>query len=650
MFRWSEGHGYDWQLIEPAEASTEVVLGATLAYGMLDETVADYGTLQTVGGAIRAEIGRAVELPEGGISVPDGLVEISQDTLTFAVRGRREAVVSAWRRVAGYFQGTMPADLADPHPVDTWGWTRDAALRGGMNAFVLSLLDLPQIEVAPDKVDRLRRHLDPAAGNVRSVFFTTDESLIGIEIFATPHTDPRRSATPAPGRARGAATPGSLGAPLGPVQFTAVVQRTRTGLAAGLALRTHFAAALSSVGGSDQGTGCVIHEFGADRLITIACEGVPAPQHRDRAIARTLASPISDAMLISAIAEVSELSDSQWSRNRRVLGLPDDDEILTVDGVRGAVAGALNTVHVAALIGPADQAVSVLPGYPDLMPALPEERGEKFSPWLARSATIDGPATGTARLGQRTLVLEPPPEADPSAREAVDLDAAAVIFDYSPTNVVIFDRSIRGIDLDTGLLRRGPKLREQLDRRLAAVPRLKIIEQAAPAAESRQVKSTKKRYVIGAIIAAVAFSSVIGGSIVQNATRAQPLTARVSEGETVQLAGGTMITARGIETRRDGTDLIVSAPVRVCGGRDVDARGIDPAVQRAVGPANFSVHSQDGMTGERTDSGSPQLAATTLPEGECADGDLAYRIRDTGSPLALSYRNAFGDDVVWYDR
>lgn len=651
VHRWSERGGYDWQLIEVAEPSPEVVLGATLAYGMLDESVADYGTLQTVAGAIRAELGRAIELPEGGVSVPEGLVEIGQDTLTFAVRGRPEAVVSTWRRVAGYFDGTVPADGADPHPVDTFGWTRDAALRAGMSSFVLSLLDLPPIEVAPDKVEQLRRHLDPAQGAVRCAFFTNDESLIGIDAFAAPSVDPRRQSTPAPGRARGAATPGSLAAPLGPVQFTAVVPRTRAGLAAGLALRTHFAAALSAAGGGDPGTGCAVHEFGADRWITIVCDGVPAPQHRDRAIARTLSTPIADARLAAVITELEVLSDSQWARNRRVLGLPADDEPLTVPAVRNALGAALNTVHVTSLLGEADRSVSVLPGYPELMADLPAERGEKFSAWLAQSA-MSGGVPGSARLGARTLLVESPPEAlgEPAEREVVDLDAAAVIIEYSATNLVIFDDRLRGVDVDTGRLRRGPKLREQLDRRLAGVPRLKIIDQAPPAAESPQVRSTKRRYVIGAIIAAVAVAAVFTGAIVQNATRAKPVTARVAEGQTVQLAGGTTLTARSIEARADGRDLMVNATVRICAGGDLSARGTDPAVQRSVGPANFSLYSQDGMTGERTDGGGPQLAATTLSEGQCLEGGLAYRIRDTGSPLTFGYRNPFGDDIVWYDQ
>ncbi len=653
VFRWSERGGYDWQLIERADGATEVVLGATLAYGMLDEAVADYGTLQMVGGAIRAELGRPIELPGGGVSVPEGMVEISQDTLTFAVRGRPEAAVSTWRRLAGYFQGTVPADGADPHPVDTFGWTRDATFRGGMNAFTLSLLDLPPVEVAPDKVDRLRRHLDPAAGNVRCAFFTTDESLVGVEAFAAPQTDPRRHSTPAPGRARGAAEPGSLGAPLGPVQFTAVVPRTRTGLAAGLALRTHFAEALTAAGGTDPGTGCVIHEFGADRWITVACEGVPAPQHRDRAIGRTLGTPIADARLTAAILEVEQLSDSQWARNRRVLGLPEDNETLTVPGVRNALAAALNTVHITTLLGPDDRSMSVLPGYPELMPELPEERGQKFSSWLARSAISGG--SSSVRLGDRTLLTEVPAETlgEPAERSVIDLDTAAVIIEQGQTSLVIFDGQGRGVDVDTGLLRRGAKLRELLDRRLADLPRIKIAEQAEqsePTPQQRQTRSTKRRYVIGAIIAAVAFSSVITIGIVQSATRAQPVTSRVGEGQTVQLASGTMITAGGIESRPDGQDLIVSTPVRICAGGDLNARGTDPTVQRAVGPANFALHSQDGMAGERTDGGGPQLVAATLPEGECADGNLTYRIRDTGSPLAFSYSNTFGDDVVWYDQ
>ncbi|WP_152364013.1 hypothetical protein [Microlunatus speluncae] len=654
MFRWSERGGYDWQLIDRAEDATEVVLGATLAYGMLDEPVADYGTLQLVGGQIRAELGRPTELAGGGVSVPEGMVEISQDTLTFAVRGRPDVAVSTWRRLAGYFQGTVPADLADPHPVDTFGWTRDAAFRSGMNSFTVSLLDLPPIVVAAEKVDRLRRHLDPSAGRVRSAFFTTDESLVGVEAFAAPPDDPRQQSIPAPGRARGAATPGSLGAPLGPVQFTAVVPRTRTGLAAGLALRTHFAEALTSVGGTDPGTGCVIHEFGADRWITVACEGVPAPQHRDRAIARTLAAPIADARLTAVILEVEQLSESQWARNRRVLGLPEDDEALTVPGVRNALGAALNTVHITSLLGPDDRSVSVLPGYPELMPELPEERGQKFSSWLAHSALSGGPST--VRLGDRTLLTDVPAETlgEPAERNVIDLDAVAVIIEHSPTNLAIFDASGRGVDVDTGQLRRGGKLKELLDRRLAGVPRIRLTEQpeqSEPTPEQRRTTSTKRRYVIGAIIAAVAFSAVISIGIVQSATRARPVTARVAEGQTVELASGTALTASGIETRADGQDLIVSTSVRICAGGDLNAaRGTDPAVQRAVGPANFALHSQDGMAGERTDGGGPQLVATTLPEGECADGDLTYRIRDTGSPLAFSYSNPFGDDVVWYDQ
>lgn len=651
MHRWSERGGYDWQLIEPTEPSPEVVLGATLAYGMLDESVADYGTLQTVAGAVRAELGRPIELAEGGVSVPEGLVEIGQDTLTFAVRGRPEAAVSSWRRVAGYFNGTVPADSTDPHPVDTFGWTRDAALRAGLSAFVLSLLDLPQVEVEPDNVERLRRHLDPAQGTVRCAFFTTDESLIAVDAFAAPATDPRRRSTPAPGRARGAAAPGSLAAPLGPVQFTAVVPRTRAGLSAGLALRTNFAAALSAAGGGDPGTGCAVHEFGADRLITIVCDGVPAPQHRDRAIARTLATPIADSRLGAAITELESLSESQWDRNRLVLGLPADDEPLTVPAVRNALGAALNTVHVTSLLGESDRSVAVLPGYPELMSDLPAERGEKYGGWLAQSP-MGGAGPGSARLGARTLLVESPAEAlgEPADREVVDLEAAAVIIEYSATNLVIFDDRLRGVDVDTGRLRRGPRLREQLDRRLADVPRLRVLDQAKPAAEHPRVRSTKRRYVVGAIIAAVAVGAVLTGAIVQNVTRAKPVTARVAEGQTVELAGGTKLTAAAIEARPDGRDLTVTATVRICAGGDVNARNLDPAVQRSVGPANFGLYSQDGMTGERTDSGAPQLAATTIPEGQCLDGDLAYRIRDTGSPLTFGYHNPFGDDVVWYDQ
>lgn len=638
MFRWKVHEGYDWQLVEGGYGEP-VMVGAAFGYGLLDESVTDYGTVRSLIAELKVELARPVELAAGGAGVPEVLVDVDSDTSSIAVRGDREVVAGAWGRLPAFFAAPIGEHRAEPPAVNTWGWARDAVMRTGANAFGLVLLDANPPPADRDKIDRLREHLDPRAAAVRTVFFTNDESLVGVAPL-TP-LNPQPVLPPAPPRAHRYRVPGTVPASYGGLlYFTAVVPQSEAGFAAGLVLRSHFGAALQAAGMSSPAVGCSIRGLGQDLWVAVETREAPPLDILHRALVATATTPIPDTLVDAVVDEVAGSVPVVRVRERRAVGLPDATALSRAE-VRAALAQALQTLHLS------DFGQGDIPGYPSLDDP-PQEDRRKFTAWFSADELQHLGLPRELAIGQRSLAVVAGADHD-----VADLDDVAFVVDYAPGCFAIFDHRCVGVDVDVRVYPEGAELLRRLDQHLAGVPRLpQPVEQPDGVAEAvRGRRRLRRRRLVGMAAGVGALVFVIVMAVTRGESQPEPVSERISVGQTATLAGGTKLTVQSIERATTGEhEFTMTVTVRACAGQDLDADDVDPDVQRTIGPSNFQLWTGDGSAGVRVEDDRPQLQATTLPSGECTTGDLIYRMRGDTTDLRLGYDNPFGDDVVWYAR
>lgn len=119
MAEFREQSGMLWE-ISPTDGPDEL-LGASIAYGLLDEPVAEYGALQIAAEHLRRELSRPLELPDGVYVPRDLLVSVVTDApLTIAKRRRLvEQLVTAPMPYSDPMLGSAAAMAAAPrihHP------------------------------------------------------------------------------------------------------------------------------------------------------------------------------------------------------------------------------------------------------------------------------------------------------------------------------------------------------------------------------------------------------------------------------------------------------------------------------------------------------------------------------------------------------
>ncbi|PWC06125.1 hypothetical protein [Mycetocola zhujimingii] len=354
--------GHNWQLIDPEDSLTMV--GVTFGIGTLNEPLEAVGSLSIALAALKAELTRPVELGDGRTYVPEGLVELHSDTASIAIRGSLEGVTAAWRRLPTLSADAISDDVSPvrpEHPI----WPADLLIRTGRNAAVLSRWQL----TAPDVHERasaLLVQLDPSAGNVPAVFFTTDESLVGMGFPVREGAAALTPVTWADGTAQPDLTPGAdptalannraglLPRPEEDVLCSALVPRTPAGAAAADVLRAQLQAmpANSRAGLTVRG---IVVGLGASYCVFLVADRVP-----DEATRRMLLGEFSrnlgmvpDPWFDIAAVEVSRQPSPRLERERRVFGLDPVLEATSAD-IRQAVACAAETIHLALGLSPAE--------------------------------------------------------------------------------------------------------------------------------------------------------------------------------------------------------------------------------------------------------------------------------------------------------
>ena len=660
--------GTNWQFFDDEDTQTRI--GVTFGYGLLDEEVAATGSLSMALSALRTELARPVELGAGRTGFPEVIAEAGTDTSTLLIRGATDTVAAAWRRLPGLFDGWIVTDqtsaMRPEHPV----WPADLVRRTGRNAAALAAIQVS----APDARERARvllPRLDPKSGRIRAVFFTTAQSLVGLG-FPVRETawgaEPSRlwadgtakhvggsDAGPLPEgpgtlvrRATGNGT-GSMPVSEDPVLLSTLVPRSAAGLAAAELLRAQLAATAAHAGQDPAAIGIDMLGIGAEFCVFLVAENPLGEAARQRVLmdfSRTMAL-VPDPWVEDAVRETHHGLSPRLARERRVVGL-DDDPGTDTAGVRQVLTQATQCLHLGLYL-------ALEPGSTGPLDAGKRGRDGKsgreriFRSLPGGDVTTDGSATlamgqGTIALGTRSAGHGGGPRHE--TRIATE-EIFAVLEDPAGT-LAIIDEDQRVITFHPQLFKRHRALQQCLEPVLDGLPRLLIHNGADPAA-MRQRRGRAKRWPAWLLAGSAAVVASLAVMIAVTNTDDPQVTGRITIGETVQLGNGTTITATGFERRPTAADDVesqVAVHVRFCAGSDTKGAEFPPETQRSVAPADFAMLNQEYAYARLVDSDS-QLRRDTLAQGQCAVGDLVFKGVDLSVPR-LAYKNAFGDDVVWY--
>ncbi|MEH0109358.1 hypothetical protein V6N00_06500 [Tersicoccus sp. MR15.9] len=656
---WEKVDGVDWQVLE--DDVDQTVIGWTVAHGLLDETAADLGALRYAAGVLRRELGRPVELGAGDVSVPEVAALVKETTLTVTVRGRRDAVVSAWERLPAVVGGPVDGatsgpmgDLAvaphldddvDPVPARVSVWGTDVAARCGASALSLIWLGV----TVPDALERgraLLRRLSPFTGEVPGVFFTNDAELPGRVLAGgadmRSREPVRRSDGPTVDRA------GTLEATGGSVLFSVVVPRGLAGLAAADVLAGCLAETVADVAGTDVPVGVQVTELHEHLILTLQTAETLTGEPRDRVIDRLALAPlpIPDRAVDTAVENRAQAPSPAWQRERRVLGLPEEAPP-TAAQVRSALGLALGSVHLAR-----ERGSEPVPGFDPLVPDLPTEHLRSFSTWIARQRdprVADAPA----KLGIGPTMLRPDYHGGtrPGADAGVSLADAVIVVEDDASGMTVVDAAMRRVSFVVDTFQRPKALRSLLDRRLKGVPRARSTDSERTAA-IRALGLRSRRWLRPVVVLAVLMLGFIAFMAISQAFGAPgPVQERVSVGETVKLGNGSTVTVRNVDTVRSGAyGTRTTLTVDFCAGEDTRARGVSPSIQQRVAPGDFVLWGGGALRATRTGVGSGELGTVTLARGQCTQGKLAFDLNGDVGQGRVAYANGYNDDVVWYIR
>jgi len=658
--------GRNWQLVDPEDGPA--ILGVTLGVGLLDEAVEDTGCLNLALAALRAELGRPVELASGGASLPEAIAEVTTDTSTLMVRGSREAVAAAWNRLPALFSsGIVPDDLS-PLRNDLLFWPADFLRRTGRNAAALA--SLPGIAAADlhQRARLLLPQLHPGGGRLRAVFFTSDESLVGTGFpVQEDGSGPRMhwaDGTPlvsAEERHTGGDVPTGPGArqsdsPVPTVVLASMlVPRSPAGLAAARLLARQMAATAAQSGEDRTAIHAQLTGMGPDYCLSLIGNPVPDDAARRRlqdAFGRTMAL-VPDTWVDQAMADPG-VTSAELDRERKILGLGFAQGIGRTE-VLQAVTTAVDTLHFPLASKGSDDGGASAPGgrpAPVAQPVKPPRGGRTFTTWTSGRP---GPTAGTSvnRLvidqksifaGVKTSVRAVPPAWQPG----MEFSRMIAVLEDEAGTVSLLDDQLRMVSFNPLLFRRRRALEQLLNERLASVPRLAHKTGQDRAALERWAKRSRATAISLSSVAA-GFGAFIVAMIVLQSSAAPNTTSRLEVTDTAELTNGTEITASAFDIvppNPDSPEYTVTVTVNFCAGGDTKAGQLPPETQRTVSPADFSLFDEQYSAARLVDSRG-QLRGATLQRGQCTTGDLVYKGLQLANPR-LGYKNSVGDDVIWY--
>lgn len=667
--------GHNWQLIEADDP--QAVIGATFGIGLLDEPVSATGTLSLALAALRTELSRPVDLGDGVTFVPEVSVELNTDTATLALRGRVEGISAAWHRLPALFSPeTVTPDTVPLRP-ELFPWPVDLVRRTGHNAAALAWLQTTAADAHSLAAAQLAR-LDPALGLVPAIFFTTEESLIGLAFPAkhdggpghrtrwadgTPAcTDSVRAAEPQATSGKGPAANFDDALGTSPtanklVLLSSMIPRSIDGMvAAELICRQLSAIAINTLGYKD---GLQAQWFGAGAacLIVVMSDTPILGDSRKNLLnmAAQRLDLVPDAWLEDAVEASAETTSPRLERERCLMGLPAESPV-TAAGVRRALNDAVHqSLHVnflpdLARLDNVKTADALLQehGKPLVFKTRVKRtfHGARLQAWEGVpapshvSALIVGGHTirikgHRAGHGQRPLIAD-----------GVATDTALAVLEDQAGTLVIVDAQLRTLTLQPEVFHHAQKLRQAIDARLAGVPRLVFTSNMDPAELRRHLRQQKRARLWPIVGAAL----VVGGIVALNLANADPaVVERVRMDQTVTLHNGTEITVWGLDAApgKPASELDrATVQVKFCAGGDTIAKGVPKEIQRSVSADDFEMMDVGAVPPQQV-SGPNQLKDGILTKGECATGELTFTAAQLDNPR-VGYSNAVGDDVVWY--
>jgi hypothetical protein len=669
--------GQNWQLIDGDNRQS--VIGVTFGIGLLDEEVGSTGTLSIALAALRTELSRPIDFGEGLTFVPEVSVELGTDTASLAVRGSLEGISAAWRRLPELFEpGTVTTKSAPLRP-DASPWPADLLRRTGHNSAALAWLQTTAAD-AHDRAGALLTRLTPTSGEIPTVYFTTEKLLVGLafpinedDVVAGPRTRWADStsvrsfsalaAEPTANIHKRASSlfDDSLG--IWPttnsrVLFSAMVPRSASGLmAADLLCRQLSTIAGASIGYTE-GMRLEVCGAGEATYVVVSSESVikgPARHELLDEAGKSLGL-IPDSWIVDALAEPHRILTPRLERDRRLMGLSASED-MSAALLRAAINVAIKSVHlnfVPASAGldnakRADEFVSKQ-GRKRVFKSrvgriTNEARVETWEPsappsWIS-SLIVD---QRSIRIGG----LQPGHGHRRKITEGVHTAPAVAVLEDQAGTLVIVDDQLRTLTVQPELFRHHKDLIKVLNGQLAGVPRLAFKSSVDIAKLRAHVRrSQRAKFWPLAVLAAIIAIAITVNVIDDSGDPA--VTERVTYGEVVQLHNGTEITVSNLEITPPSPEALgatATVQVNFCAGKNTEADGLPPEVQRSVSADDFVAFNQNQGYARLVDS-DKQLRETTLREGQCATGDLVFSAAQLDNPR-IAYKNEVGDDVIWY--
>lgn len=171
--------GFDWVIV-PSPQEGEVVMGVSIAYGLLDESVESHNTLRFLAEQLKIALRDPKLRPAGGLA-PKVNVGVFASRFDIRIAGFPEGVEGSWRRLKELFADPVGLPTGVDYLRTSHSWRDDIVVRLGQSTLASSWLG-GWVADAPTRAADLLRYLDPHAGNRRAVFYASDRALVDGEL------------------------------------------------------------------------------------------------------------------------------------------------------------------------------------------------------------------------------------------------------------------------------------------------------------------------------------------------------------------------------------------------------------------------------------------------------------------------------------
>lgn len=670
-------HGSNWQLLEPTDDQT--VLGINFGTGLLNERIETSGTLATVLAVIKAEVARPVELGPGRSALPEVHVRLCSDSAELFIRGESIVVAAAFKRLPELFSHATVPEGTLPIQAENTAWPADIVQRTGRNAAaMIPLMAYPQNIAEPAR--NCFALLDPAARRSPSIFYTNDPALVG-HIYPVRTEDASRpSFVWADGTAMGERTReisaryaaldplmqlaegNGRGVVLGnnlPIIASVVLPRSTSGVLAAELLALQLDRCAKEI--MDRNIDVRVSLIG---LGTVVCAIFSTEQQPGELLRRRLIRKFADSMtqipdsvIGDVVASSSKISE-RMQRERALFGM-EPDQSPDVEQLKLLIMHSAGTLHGA--VDPEARSSGHGSNFGELIEseaidalALPGRIwGRRYKPWAPRGFK-GGPFAPIPALtiGRESVYLsgwKTMAHAGLSAGNAAERKSLLAVLEDEHGNLYLVDSKLRIATIFPGLYFYPKSLRRRIERWVGDTPRLSVVGELAPS--TKQIWAKRKLGTIAVfwlLIAAVG-TGIYGLSVWDNFR--DPLVARVDITAPVQLGNGTTMETtdfRILRPKAPAGAYSVAVQMNICGGADTRVPDNPPDAQRRISPEDFEMLNDAGQPATRVET-SGDLQDRVLAEGECMAGTLEFTDPSMAYPR-LAYKNAVGDDVVWYQQ